>query len=103
MNRYYWTAICFDERNKSISKISSIIDKYAIIINFQRFSDVSIGLTIEIDEDKIRVLYAQLQNILKIEGYESPETIVKDSYISLNIIFTKGSGDLEIEVPAISE
>ena len=52
MKRYYWNGISKDERIKSISEITTIVDRYAAIINFQRFSDISLSLVIEIEEYK---------------------------------------------------
>jgi hypothetical protein len=94
-------AISNKERIESIAEISKIIDSYGIILSFQRFSDIALGVIIEIDEIKVPQLFQALSRLLKIDGF-NPTLIygTKDCSILLNITFTKGTGDLEIEVPA---
>jgi hypothetical protein len=68
MKKYYWTGISNDERKKAIAEITSIINNFASILNFQRFSDISLGLILEIEEHKINDLEDSLKNIMFIEG-----------------------------------
>lgn len=104
MKKFYWSAISTDDRIKSISETSSIVDKFGIILNFFRSSDLSMGISIEIEEGKVNDLYINLKRILLIEGFDNnAEDSTKDCNILLNITFTKGTGDLEIEVPSIIE
>lgn len=104
MNRFYWSAISNVERRKSISEISTIIGKYGFILAFQRFSDISMGITIEIEEGKVNSLYNNLKNIITIKDFENNITpSIMDCQVLIDITFTKGTGVLEIEVPAISE
>lgn len=104
MKKFYWSAISNDQRIKSISEISGIIDQYGIILNFQRFSDISLGLMIEMEERKVNQLYDQLKNVILIEGFDSwPTDSTMDCMVLINITFLKGTGDLKIEVPAIIE
>jgi hypothetical protein len=102
MKRYYWNGISKDERIKSISEITTIIDRFAAIINFQRFSDISLSLVIEIEEFKINDLYNCLQEIMFIECFDdTPSDSTAECIILFNITFTKGTGDLKFEVPSI--
>lgn len=102
MKRYYWNGISKDERIKSISEITTRVDRYAAIINFQRFSDISLSLVIEIEEYKINDLYNCLQEIMFVEGFDDiPSDSTAECIILFNITFTKGTGDMKIEVPQI--
>ncbi|MBA7518082.1 hypothetical protein ES705_10148 [subsurface metagenome] len=102
MKRYIWSGISNDERIKAISETTSIVDRYATILNFQRFSDISLGLLLEIEECRLTDLQISIKNIISIEGIDTNLTNSKtDCIVHLNITFTKGIGDLEIEVPNI--
>jgi hypothetical protein len=102
MNRYYWSGISSEERMKAISDIQAIIDKYATIINFQRFSDIALGLILELEEEDLPSLRNELEHLLLID-----ETRVEKSgkeincMILLNVTFVMGSGNMIIEVPEI--
>jgi hypothetical protein len=102
MKRYYWNGISKDERIKSISEITTIIDKYAAIINFQRFSDISLSLVIEIEENKLNDLYKRLEEVMFIKGLDiAMSDSTTECIILFNITFTKGTGDMKYEVPNI--
>jgi len=102
MKRYYWNGISKDERIKSISEITTIVDRFATIINFQRFSDISLSLVIEIEEYKINNLFIGLAEVMFIEGFDHTLSDSNAECIILfNITFTKGTGDLKYEVPQI--
>jgi hypothetical protein len=100
MNRYYWSGISNDERIKAISEITYIVDRYATILNFQRFSDVSLSLILELEECNLNDLQISLNKIMSIENIDTNLSDSKtDCIVLLNITFTKGSGDLEIGEP----
>jgi hypothetical protein len=102
MKRYYWNGISKDERIKSISEITAIVDSYAAIINFQRFSDISLSLVIEIEEYKINELYKKLEEVMFIEGFDNAlSNSTAECIILFNITFTKSTGDVKYVVPAI--
>ena len=102
MRRYYWNGISKDERIKSISEITTIVDIYAAIINFQRFSDISLSLVIEIEEYKLNDLYKRLAEVMFIEGFDQTlSDSIAECIILFNITFTKSTGDMKYEVPAI--
>ncbi len=102
MKRFYWSGISNDKRIKAISEITDLVDRYATILNFQRFSDISLRLLLEVEECKIYDLQINLKNIMYIEDNA---TYLKDSktnsIIHLHITFTQGTGDLNIKVPEI--
>ncbi len=102
MRRYHWSGISTDERMKAIAEISDIVSSYGTIINFQRFSDISLNLVLDIKESKLTDLRTSLTKIMSLEDMETSLTdSIADCTILLNIIFTKGTGDLEIEIPDI--
>jgi hypothetical protein len=101
MSRHYWSGISRDERIKAISDIHAIIDKYAIILNFQRFSDISLSLVLELDESDPGAFKTELSTIIQLDDTREDKTPEKNVIIYLNVSFTEGTGDLTIEVPHI--
>jgi len=102
MKRFYWTGISKDDRIKAIDEITGIIDKYGIILNSTRFSDLSLSLVIEIEEFKVKDLYDTLKPIMAIEVDDnnlSGSNI--NCKIFFNITFAKGTGNLKIELPNV--
>ena len=55
-------------RLQAMAEVTAIVDRYAIILNFQRFSDVSLSLLLEVEECKVTALYEKLQSILMLDG-----------------------------------
>lgn len=102
MQKIYWKGISNDERIKAIREITDIINKHGTILNFQKFSDAILSLIIEMDYNKVNSLHKSLSHILSLEGDDHP---VPDSPVGcilfLHVTFSKGTGDLEIEVPNI--
>ena len=104
MQKLYWKGISHDDRIKAIGEITATIDKHGIILNFQRFSDIILSLVVEVEADKLNSLYDCLCKILILEGFDRNTPILPGCYtLFLNITFSKGTGDLEIEVPNIPE
>ena len=102
MNTDFWTAYSNDERHAAIDKIQSVVSKYGDIIEFKFFSDISITLIIEIMESKIGKLNDELLDIIAIDKYDHYNSTSQiERTIYLNITFTKGTGNLKIEVPSI--
>lgn len=102
MNRYYLTGYYGKERIIGISDIEKSITKYGFIIDFMMFSDISISMIIEIEEFKVNALFDELSSYMKMNEFEIISTDSKrDCIILLNVTFTKGTGDLRIEIPAV--
>jgi hypothetical protein len=102
MNSHYWSGICPADRIKSISEITAIADRYATILNFQKFSDISLSLMMETEEYRLAGLLTDLKTILLIEGADAiPSDSMKTCLVFLNISFTEGTGHLEFPVPEI--
>ena len=104
MNKYYWAAISNDERINAINEITGIVNRFATISNFQKFSDISLNLILELEECYLNNLLNELKEILSLDSINASFPDSKTPCIVLlNITFTKGTGYLEIEVPDISE
>lgn len=101
MSQLYWTGISREERIKAISDIQAIIDKYATILTFQRFSDISLSLILEPDKSDPEALKAELSTIIQLEESREDKSTGKNDIIYLNITFTEGTGNLAIEVPQV--
>lgn len=102
MQKFYWKGISSDDRIKAISEIATIVDKYGTILNFQKFSDITLGLVIEIECEKVLSLYKCLSDIMLLEGFDNQDSTVKEeSILFLNVTFIQSTGDMEIEIPNI--
>ena len=85
-----------------MAQIETAISHYGYIMNFQRFSDLSLGLVIETGAPRLAALYAELQVIMDMEGIEPvPAETIGEWVVFLNITFAHGSGQLRIEVPNV--
>ena len=100
MKRHYWTAICTEERLKAMADLTPIIDQYATILNFQRFSDVSLSLVLELEANKVSELQRALREVLLLEGDDvAPTNAAVDCLVLMNVTFARGKGNLEVEMP----
>ncbi len=102
MKRYYWSGISDDDRIHAIHEITGIINRYATIINFQKFSHISLNLLLQLEGHKLNDLKANLENIMSIDETDVTES-KGDCRVLINITFTEGTGDLVIEVLNIPE
>ena len=85
-----------------MAQIETAISHYGYILNFQRFSDLSLGLLIETGATRLSELYAELQAVMDMEGLEAvPADSSGDCVVFLNVTFTHGRGQLRIEVPNV--
>lgn len=93
------------ERNEVIDALKTTISRCdGYIIDFKMFSDLALAMNIEIPENKILDLYKGLQKIIKISGIEPERKIIqseKDCTVLMNVSFSKGTGDMKIEVPDV--
>jgi hypothetical protein len=102
MKRFYWSGISRDDRIKAISEITDVVNRYASILNFQKFSDLSLNLVLE--ERKVSDLFRGLQTILSMEKSDTETSVsTADCSVLLSITFAKSKGDLKVEVPNIPE
>jgi phage-related tail protein len=102
MENIFLTGFSDDERHSAINKIQNTVSKYGDIADFHLFSDISLSLAIEIEEYKIDKLLEELRKIIGIQKSEYLNSIsTKERTVYLNITFTKGTGNLKIEVPSV--
>src|SRR4030066_2398277 len=102
MENIFWTVYSNNERHASISTIENVVSKYGDIIDFKFFSDISLTMAIEIEDSKIDALYNELATAIKIDKFENLNSISKNERIVyLNITFTKGTGNLIVEIPSV--
>jgi hypothetical protein len=102
MENIFWTGFSDDERHSAINKIQDVISKYGYVVDFHLFSDISISMTIGIEEFKIDILYDELTTIIGIQKFEYLNSNSKEERkVYLNITFSKGTGNLKIEVPSV--
>jgi hypothetical protein len=104
VTRYYWKGICNKDRNLAISELTSIVDKYAIILNFQRFSDISLSLMLELEECHLSNLQNDLKSLMTIDSDDAVSTESRTTcVVFFNVTFTKATGNLEIENQEVSD
>lgn len=102
MEHIFWTGFSNDERHAAISQIQQVVSTYGDIIDVHLFSDLSLSMTIEIEEFKVDKLYDELTGEISMQKWESLNSVSnKERTVYLNITFAKGTGKLKIEVPAV--
>ncbi len=102
MNRFFFSGFYDKDRLSGINEIKDIVNKYGFVIDFKMFSDVSMSLSVEIEERKIDALSSKLKEILKLDDFQNLNTESKnESLVLLNVTFNKGQGDLRRSAPAI--
>lgn len=102
MKTIYWSGIYNDDRLAGIRRIEEGINQYGAITDFKFFSDISMSLVIEIEEKNIQLMAEELTKIIEFPNY--PKMVLgaeKECVILLNITFTRATGNLRVEVPAV--
>lgn len=101
MDRYYWTGYSSKDKWQMIHEIEGKISPYGFIVDFKEFSDISISLIIELEQQKIAPLYQDLKGLLRLEEFDIPTTgSSKECVVLMHISFTYGSGRVRKEVLA---
>ena len=102
MDNIFWTGYSNDERHSSMNTVKMVVAKYGDIVDFNFFSDISLTMAIEIEEFKIDNLYDELVKNIGMDKFEYLNSnSKKERKVYLNITFTKGTGNLIIEVPSV--
>jgi hypothetical protein len=103
MNKFYWKGICNKDRNAGISSLEKIISEEGYILQFKFFSDVQMSLIIEIEENKVNDLYQKLKQEIHLNSdtLELQSNSCNDAQILLSVSFSRGTGDLRIEIPEL--
>jgi hypothetical protein len=105
MKTIYWNGFSNNDRHSVISDISLIISNYGLIANFLRSSDMSLGLSIEIEEMKVEKLYHELEEKLQLSGKwdEIDPQSHLECLVLLHLTFINNTSDLEIANPGLIE
>jgi len=103
--KVHWQGFSGEERNKVIAKIKDVVSAHGGgITDFKMFSDLDLNLSIEIEEDRIIELHHALKEILDVSDSDL-EDINNESknedIVFLHISFSKGKGELKIEIPEV--
>ena len=102
MKNIFWTAYTHQDRHLAINALTEMINSHGYIVDFKPLSDISLTFVIEIAESKINDLFNILKDNISIDSFEPLNSdSERERVIYLNITFSKGIGDLRIEVPAI--
>lgn len=99
------TALSTQDRHKDIDAIKNAISESGgSILNFTMYSDIGMGLNIEIEECDISGLYAALGKFL-ILSEPLPDDLRVDSevewWVLMHVSFAKGSGDVKAKIPNV--
>lgn len=102
MEPIFWTGFSNDERHAAIDTIKRVVSKYGDLVDVHLYSDISLSMTIEIEEFKIDQLYDELTNIIGIKKFDYLHSDSgKERKIYLSVSFSKGTGNLIIQVPSV--
>ncbi|MCC6817403.1 MAG: hypothetical protein IT245_00730 [Bacteroidia bacterium] len=97
----FWSAVGHGNRVSVISDCEKIINDLGFIIEFKKFSDLALSLQIDIQADRILILYNALKKVLNLDPFDTNEINEHIKTVFLNISFADGHGDLRIEVPDV--
>ena len=104
-NKLNWRVFSNQDRIKAIEALKAIISKNdGYIVNFNLFSDLALSLTVEIEERNIIDLYSELESIMQITEAKPShlnDNSKKDWWILMNVSFSKGKGNLKVEIPNV--
>lgn len=102
MKNLFWTGYCNADRIVAIGEIEKIVGGYGYIIDFRQFSDISITIVIELEECKVDLLYQALSKYMILNDFDPINSDSADECtVFLNTSFSRGTGDLRIETPAV--
>ena len=103
MKRTYWTAYCDKDRISAMNEISTFINQYGFITDFRMFSDLSVSFIIEVEERHVDDLYKTLESYMSLDAVAPLNSqSLNERAVLLNVTFSKGTGNLRIEIPAVS-
>jgi len=102
MERFFFNGYCSKPRHAGIYEIENIVGRHGFILNFKRFSDLSMNMVIEIQKSKIDSLYRELCSFMNMDNFKYLRSESEaEVLVFLNIVFREGSGTMEIEVPEV--
>lgn len=102
MRTFNWEVYCTSERTAGINLMETIINRFAYILDFHSFSDLSLSITAGVEEWRANALFDEIARNMEIEGEKPAATESKNEcMIYINISFAKGKGDMRHEVPDV--
>lgn len=102
MENIFWTAYSNKERYAAIEEINQLVKNHGYLVDYKFFSDMSINIRIELEESRIDHLYSELRSIMEMNPFDFLNSSSKrERTVFVNINFTKGTGNLQIEVPNV--
>ncbi|WP_274474570.1 hypothetical protein [Mangrovimonas aestuarii] len=102
-NKYiFWKGYSKESKYTALEKINEIINNSGDVVDVKQFSDLSMSLKIELEEQKIDKLYLDLQNYIEMDDFDKLDSSsIRERTIFLNISFSLGKGNLEVAVPHV--
>lgn len=102
MRSIFWTGYTSGDRHQVITWTKETVAGFGDIVDFKLFSDISIVITIEIQERNIDTLYNELKGhmLLDVFGPLSSNSD-KERVIYLHITFARATGNLKVDVPSV--
>ncbi len=105
LKKQYWEGVTNKGRTEAINEIKDIISNNSgSIISFNRFSDMALSLMLEVEANKVNILFDILNKYMTVTGLsnESGNTnSMQDITVFFYITFGKSTGDLSIEIPQV--
>ncbi len=84
------------------SDLNRILDRYAVILHAQRFSDVAWGFSLEVTGDRLAAFRMELEGMMLVDGETTALTNSEmDCMVMLNVTFVDSTGNLAVEVPMV--
>ena len=104
MKSIFWEIISSEDRIAGINHIKAVVDRYGSIMEFKKFSDLSMSLIIEMNSTDLDPFRNRLKEVASIMS-ESAEDMIpgQEIMLYLNITFAHGTGDLRHEIPDFPE
>jgi len=100
-----WQAYTNRNRTEVLEAVKEAVNRHnGYIIAFNRFSDLALSLSMEVEAQNIPGLFKAIQQLVRLSGPlpdDGASFAHQEWLVLLHISFAKGKGDLEIEVPAV--
>lgn len=94
----HWTAYTGQTRFSTLQNIEEIINHHGMILDFKEFSDLSMGLQIEVNPGETDRMHEELTKIL---DFDEPIETNPGVLVYLNLNFSDGTGNMKNEIPAV--
>jgi hypothetical protein len=83
MQNIFWTAYTDIDRHAAINQIQAVVAQFGDLIDIRLFSDISLTMTIEIEECKIDRLYEAIEMIIGIDKSDLVNSNSTKEYLKL--------------------